>query len=148
MKHCERASNNKVANIVITNDQKYDKDTKNLEEIRNLSYTNFYCKFKLKKNRKNEVPKERSKKNMERIMLPPMAPKNTTQYLTKIREFSMEGKKINKKSSRLSSENTKKRFISTAENSPFSQATSTERNHAFNEEKNSKNWKKEEIEMQ
>ena len=148
MKYCERAPTNKEANNDISNEQIYEKITKNFEEIRNLSYSNFYCKFKLKKNRKNEVHKERSKKNKEIIMLPPMAPKNTTQYLTKIRENSNRETEEYKISNMLSKENIKKRLISTAENSPFSQVKSSEGNLATTEEKYSKNWKNMVIEMQ
>lgn len=58
--------------------------SKDLQGNQNYKKKNFNCKFKLKKNRKigvllkNKILKENN--------IPPMAPLNTTQYLSKIRE--------------------------------------------------------------
>jgi len=147
MKHCERALTNNEENKEILNGPQCDNATKNFEEIKNLSYSNFYCKFKLKKNRKiGVVPMKRTKKYMEKMIVPPMAPKNTTQYLTKIRETSNGDAKKKNFLQKFTNENTKKRLNSTADNSPFSFTTSSE--GTFGEEKNSNNWKNEEIEKQ
>jgi hypothetical protein len=82
MEHCQEAfmikeKNDELIKAIfnISND---------IEGIGNFKKTNFNCKFKLKKNRKigvllkNKILKENN--------IPPMAPLNTTQYLSKIRE--------------------------------------------------------------
>ena len=145
MKFCNKAFVENEKDIDSSREAKCEYPTNNnFGEIKNLSYSNnLYCKFKLKKNRKIAVPK---KNKSEKMITPPMAPKNMTQYLTKLRENTYENPKENNFVQSFSNENYnyKKRLYSTADNSPLSFTNSSE--GTFAEEKNtenSKNWKNE-----
>merc|ERR1711957_806228 len=91
MKHCNRTFVENEKDINSSMKARYENAANNnFGEVKDLSDSNYYCKFKLKKNRKIAVPKEN--KNSEK-MIPPMAPNSTTQYLTKIRNNSNEQQK-------------------------------------------------------